>query len=269
MRIIKGLFLTLFLVVGLCCGQQIEIITTTSQISSIAKEIGQSNVNITVLIPPAICPGHYEVKPGDIKKLCKNGILLYHGWEGFIDDIRNAVSDSNAKLFCIDIPGNWLIPDIQIKAAEKIAQILSRFDPINRNLYSKNLDSYTKKMLAIDKKIKNLVSSYNLSGVSVISSEMQKDFLDHLGLKVIDYFGRDEELTPGKLRQIINQIKTHDVRIIVSNLQSGTATGQMLSKRTRIPYVVLSNFPGGFEDTETIEKTIMLNLILLKNAVRQ
>jgi len=30
----------------------------------------------------------------------------------------------------------------------------------------------------------------------------------------------------------------------------------------------LTNFPGGFQNTETIEKTIMTNLYLLINAVR-
>lgn len=269
MRVInKIIFSIIFLVVGLCFGQKIEIITTTSQISSIAKEIGQSKVNITFLIPPAICPGHYEIKPSDIKKLYQDGILLYHGWEGFIDDIKNAVPDSKAKIHCINIPGSWLIPDVQIKVAEKIMQILSTIDPSNKNFYLTNLEFYTKKMFILDKEIKNIVSTCKLSEVPVICSKMQKDLLDYLGFKVIECFGRDEELTPKKLMQIINQAKIYGVRLIVSNLQSGTSVGEMLSKRTKIPHAVLSNFPDGFEDTETIEKTIIANLYILKNAVK-
>ncbi len=264
----KGLFLTLFLIVSICGAQQIEIITTTTQISSITKEIGQLNVNTTVLIPPGVCPGHYELRPKDISKLCQNGILLYHGWEGFIDDIKNAVSDSSAKIYCIDVPGSWLMPDVQIKAAKKIVQILSTFDPANKHMYLKNRDSYVRRMFLLDKMIKTFISSNHLSGMSVISSEMQKEFLEYLGFKVVDCFGRDEELTPGKLSQIINQVKTHDIRIIVSNLQSGTSIGQKLSEITKIPHVVLSNFPGGFENTETIEKTVIKNLDLLKKSAK-
>lgn len=252
----------------ICRGNQIEIITTTSQISTIVQEIGQSKINVSILIPPGICPGHYEIRPGDIKKLYNNGILLYHGWEGFIDDIKKAVSDSNTTIFSVNVPGSWLIPEVQTKAAEKIAQILSESDPLNKNFYMKNLDLYKTKMIALDKKIKNTVDKNKLSGMPVVASEKQKDFLDYLGFHVIDTFGADEEITPGRIIQIINNIKKYNVKIIVSNLQSGTSTGTMLSKRTKIPHVVLTNFPGGFQNTETIEKTIMTNLYLLINAVR-
>jgi len=264
----KIFFLTLFLPVGICWGNQIEIITTTSHISTIAQEIGQSKIKVSTLIPPGICPGHYEIRPGDIKKLHTNGILLYHGWEGFIDDIKSTVSNANAKLFCIDIPGNWLIPDTQIKAAEKISNILSMLDPSNKGVYLKNLASYTRRMLDLDRKIKNFIQCSKLQGIPVISSEILKDFLNYIGFNVIDTFGKDEELTPNNLKHLIDQAKLFNVKIIISNLQSGTNIGETISRITKKPHVVLSNFPGGFQNTETIEKTIMLNLILLKNAVR-
>jgi len=249
--------------------KQLEIVATSTHIGCCVKEIGKSKVNVTILIPPGICPGHYEIKPGDLKKLCNNGILLYHGWEGFIDDISKAVENTGAKIFRLDVEGNWNIPEVQIKAGEKITHIMVSIDPSNKEFYEKNLISYKKKMSALDRKIKNFVSANKLSTVPVIASKMQQDFLNYLGFNIAGTFGRDEEISPGNITELINKAKTYNVKMIVSNLQSGTSTGEMLSRKTKLPHVILSNFPGGFERTDNVEATIMKNLELIRNAINR
>ncbi|MCM8788278.1 MAG: metal ABC transporter substrate-binding protein [Candidatus Omnitrophica bacterium] len=263
----KIFLLTLVSVVSCAIARSIEVVSTTSQLAAIVSEIGKNYVNVTVLIPPGMCPGHYEIKPGDIKKLSNRGIFVYHGWEGFIDDISKSVPDAGSRMFKIDVPGSWLVPEIQIKAAEKIAEALKNTDPEHKKIYENNLQLHKKEMKKVDRKIKNFVFNHKLKGIKVICSDMQKDFLTYLGFDVIDCFGRDEEITPGQITRLINNIKNHKVKIIVSNMQSGTSTGEMLSKRTSTAHVVISNFPGGLENTKTVEATIMKNIDLLKAAV--
>lgn len=266
---IKKIF-SLLTIFGVCClASQIEIIATSSLISAVSQEIAGNSARLTVMIPPGICPGHYEVKPGDIKKLCEGGILLYHGWEGFIEDISKAVSGTNAKMFKVDVPGNWLVPDVQIEAARKITDILKNVESVNGKLYEKNLTAYEKKMQELDRKIKKFVSANNITGTKVVCSIMQKDFLTYLGLDVVDCFGRDEEISPATISQIISKIKKYNVKIVVSNLQSGTTVGEMIARRTNAKHVILSNFPGGLPETKTIEETVMKNLNLLKSALEK
>ncbi|MCM8814363.1 MAG: metal ABC transporter substrate-binding protein [Candidatus Omnitrophica bacterium] len=263
MKRISALLLFTF---SFCFAASIEVVSTTSQIAAVVSEIGKDCVNIAVLIPPGICPGHYEIKPNDIKKLWNGGVLFYHGWEGFIDDISKSVPGAGPRMFKIDVSGSWLVPEIQIKAAEKIADVLRNIDPERKKFYETNLEFYKNQMKELDRKIKNFVYENNLIGIKVVCSEMQKYFLKYLKFDVIDCFGRDEEITPGEIARLIDSIKNHKVKIIVSNLQSGTSTGEMLAKRTSVPHVIISNFPGGFENTKTIEATIMKNINLLKTA---
>ncbi|MGC9066777.1 MAG: metal ABC transporter substrate-binding protein, partial [Candidatus Ratteibacteria bacterium] len=235
----------------------------SSNIATSVKQIGQSKVNVTVLIPPGICPGHYEVKPKDIEKLCHNGVLLYHGWEGFVDDISKSIAGSGAKMFQINIKGNWLIPAVQILAAEKITEILSSIDPENKKFYEKNCASYKNRMNALDSKVKAIVSVNKIKDTPVISSVMQKELLEYLGLRVIGCFGRDEEITPGMITRLISDAEKYNVKLIVSNLQSGTSTGETLAKRIHRPHVILSNFPGGLKGTDNIENTLLKNLQII------
>ncbi len=263
----KKIFLILLLLALSCFASQIEIVSTTSHLSLLAKEIGGKSVNVTTMIPPGICPGHYELKPNDIKRLHNGGILLHHGWEGFVEDVSKTVSKSDAKLFKIDVHGNWLVPETQIKAAEKICAILKELDLENSNFYEKNLDSYIKRMHLLDKRVKQYISENKLAGIKIVCAGMQKNFIDHLGLEVIDTFGRDEDTGPVTISSLISKIISNDVKIIVSNLQSGTSIGKMLSKNTGVPHAILSNFPGGLKNTKTIEDTVMKNLSLLKDAI--
>jgi len=266
----KKLFFSLALCVLslFCYAGQIEIVATSSNIATTVKQIGQSKVNVTVLIPPGICPGHYEIKPQDIKKLYKNGVLLYHGWEGFIDDISKATNGSGARIIQVDVNGNWLIPEVQIHAAEKITEILSSTDPENKKFYEKNLVSYKNRMKTLDRKVKTMISTNKMKDVPVICSAMQKDLIEYFGLKVIGCFGRDEEISPGVITNLINDSNKYHVKIIVSNLQSGTSTGEMLAKRIHLPHAVLSNFPGGLKGTDNVENTLLKNLQVIIDSLK-
>ena len=52
----------------------LKVVTTTSLIEQIVKQVGKKKVDVVNIIPPSQCPGHFDVKPGDIQKLAEKTI---------------------------------------------------------------------------------------------------------------------------------------------------------------------------------------------------
>ena len=60
----------------------LKVVTSTSMIAQIVKRVGGDRVDVINIIPPAQCPGHFDVKPGDIQKLADADLFFLHGWQG-------------------------------------------------------------------------------------------------------------------------------------------------------------------------------------------
>ena len=73
------------LLTGSCASQasaDLEVVTSTSLIAQIVDRVGGEKIDVVNIIPPAQCPGHFDIKPGDVQKLADADLFLMHGWQG-------------------------------------------------------------------------------------------------------------------------------------------------------------------------------------------
>ncbi|MCK4262745.1 MAG: zinc ABC transporter substrate-binding protein, partial [Dehalococcoidia bacterium] len=104
--------------------------------------------------------------------------------------------------------------------------------------------------------------------VKVICAEMQAGFVNWAGFDVIATYGRPEELSVAEVEQLIVQAREAGVALVIDNLQSGgTENSATMARDIGAAQVTISNFPGGFEGTETWEKAIDRNVDLILEAL--
>ena len=61
-------FLLLTLLAPLSCVQSsADIMTGSSLIADVTQDLAEGKLEVRNLIPPGICPGHYDVKPSDVE----------------------------------------------------------------------------------------------------------------------------------------------------------------------------------------------------------
>jgi len=82
-------------------------------------------------------------------------------------------------------------------------------------------------------------------------------------------FGRPDTLTPQVVKELVDTGKAENVALIIDNLQSGQDAGKGVAEELGCQRLILSNFPGGFDDTETWEKAIDYNIELILTALAQ
>ncbi len=106
----------------------------------------------------------------------------------------------------------------------------------------------------------------NLSDVNVISAFWQAGFIEWTGLNIVATYGGNETLTPRVLKELVDKGREGEVTLIIDNLQSGKDAGAGIAEDLGCTRIILSNFPGGFDNTETWEKAIDRNIELILEA---
>jgi len=248
---------------------KLKVVTSTSLIAQIAERIGGDMVSVTNVVPPAQCPGHFDIKPGDVQMLANAQLFIIHNWQGekFSDELIASANNEDLVKVMIEVPGNWMTPQVQREAADKIAEALIQIDPDNSTYYQNSADEYKAEVTAKESEINSRLSQVNLSAINVLCDEQQTGFVTWTGLNIIVTYGRPETFTPQVIKDLVDQGREGNVTLVIDNMQSGGESGKSLAEELGVAHIVLSNFPGGYENTDTWEQAIDFNIDLILNAI--
>jgi zinc transport system substrate-binding protein len=249
---------------------KLKVVTSTSLIASIVERVGGNLVDVVNIIPPAQCPGHFDVKPGDIQKLADADLFLLHGWQGekFSQELIASANNPDLTVVKIDVPGNWMTPLVQAQATDQIANALCQIDPENNSTYQQSAAEYKNIVEAKEDEVNAKIASANLSAINVLCNEQQAGFVAWIGFNIVATYGDPDSLTPQVVKDLIDQGREANVTLIIDNLQSGKDAGKAIAEEIGCGRITLSNFPGGFDNTKTWEKAIDRNIELILDAVK-
>ncbi|MDQ7790931.1 MAG: metal ABC transporter substrate-binding protein [Clostridia bacterium] len=248
----------------------LKVVTTTTLMAHIVEEVGKDRVEVLNIIPPASCPGHFDVKPADMMVLADAKLFFVHNWQGelFTDDLIRSARNDQLEKAVLAVQGNWLVPDVQQEAITKIAAELAKADPDHTAFYEQNAAALKETVTVTGQEMKERLSAAGVDEIKVLVSEMQTGFIKWAGFEVVGSFGRPEDTSPKDMEQLMALGRESGVTLVVDNLQSGHEAGKSIAHEMGARHVVLSNFPGGFDGTETWALTIQRNVDLLLNTIQ-
>ena len=250
---------------------KLKVVTSTSLIASIVERLGGDKVDVVNVIPPAQCPGHFDVKPSDIQKLADADLFLLHGWQGemFSQELITSANNPDLTVIKIDIQGNWMTPLVQIEAIDKITAGLSQVDAGNGSAYQESAAEINDMVEAKGAEVEERLAEVNLSSINVMCADQLPGFVQWAGFNIVAAYGRPDSLTPQAVKELVDKGREGKVTLIIDNMQSGKDAGAGIAEELGSARVILSNFPGGYENTETWEKAIDYNVELLLEVITQ
>jgi ABC-type Zn uptake system ZnuABC Zn-binding protein ZnuA len=266
------LSLILVLVLGSCAPAktaQLKVVTSTSHLTYIVQQVAGDKVDVVNIVPPAQHPGDFDPKPGDIQTLANASLFLLHGWpgEGYADRLVASANNPNLTVIKANVDGNWMIPSVQMAATDRVAGILAQVDSKNASAYQKSAEEYKQRIQKKEADIKARLAEANISQVNVIASNRQADFLQWAGLNVVAQYSATDIGKPQTEQELVDKGRQANVTLVINNLQDGKDAGKAVAEELGAKNLNLSNFPGGFDNTETWEKAIDYNIEQLLKAV--
>ena len=251
----------------------VDIMAGSSFIANIIRDMSDGEVESRTLIPPGTCPGHYDVKPGDIEALANSKAIFIHNYQQSFQNVNGAIEaadNPNLIITVLNVTGNWMVPAVQAEGVSKIAEAMGEIDSENAVNYQQRAVDREQAILSYGDDVKNELQVAAVEGVKVICAEMQAGFVGWVGFDIVATFGRPEDLSPADVNQLVTQAQQAGVALIIDNLQSGSTTlGASIEEDIEAVTVTISNFPGGLENTETWEKAIDKNVDLLLDALNE
>jgi len=255
----------------------LKVITTTSDLASIAAEVGGDKITVDSIGKGYQDPHFVEAKPSFVIKLNSADLLIAVGREleigwlpPLVNQARNAkvqtggagYLDASQTVRILDIPtgqltramgdvhpsGNphyWLDPENGKRIAKAIADKLGAMDAANAAYFQQREADFERRLTAADARWKAALAPYK--GAKVVTYHRSwPNFIDHFGFDVIGYVEPKPGIPPSPSHTIdlIAEMKRQNVKIILVEPYFDLKTPNSIAQNTGAQVVVLAPSVG-------------------------
>ena len=293
-------FLLLLCIYSFVNAGTIKIVTTTTDMKSIAELVGGNKVSVSSIATGYQNPHFVDPKPSYIINLTKAdlfvtvGLDLETGWSpqllsssrntkiqkgapGYVDastgvnllQVPSAANRAEGDIHIFGNPHYWLDPLNGKIIARNIANGLERVDPANKSFYETNLQSF---MNRIDTKMKEwLTKIVPYKGSKIIAYHNEWVYFEtRFGLQIVDFMEPKPGIppTPSQLVKVIKEVKTNNVKVIISSPYFTTSSSDVVAKQTGVKELTLATSVGGFDSIKDYFNLFDYNIDQLTAALK-
>jgi zinc/manganese transport system substrate-binding protein len=247
---------------------EIKVVTTTTVIYDLVKEIGKEKVKVDYICRGDQDPHFLEILPSNMLKLrnanlvFKIGLGLEMWLQQIIDGSRNdklkqidlstdiekkevptgKIDASQGDIHPFGNPHYWLDPENAIIMAKNICEALSDESPENAEYFKKNLNDY---LTRLDSKIGEWKSKLSgLKGKPIITYHKSwVYFADRFGIKVAGQVEPKPGIPPSPSHnaELISNIKKSNIKIILMEVYYSDNAPNQLAQATGIKVIKVAN----------------------------
>jgi ABC-type Zn uptake system ZnuABC Zn-binding protein ZnuA len=259
---------------------KIQIVTTTTDMKSIAEIVGGDKVSVTSIATGYQNPHFVDPKPSYIISLTKAdlfvtvGLDLETGWSpqllsssrntkiqkganGYVDasigvnllQVPNAANRAEGDIHIFGNPHYWLDPLNGKIIARNIVNGLEKVDPSNKTYYEGKLQEFNNKIDTKMKEWQTKMTPYKGSKIIAYHNEWVY-FETRFGLKIVDFMEPKPGIppTPSQLVKVIKEVKDNSIKVIISSPYFTTSSSDVVAKQTGVKELTMATSVGAFNE---------------------
>ncbi|MEP7164341.1 MAG: metal ABC transporter substrate-binding protein [Ferruginibacter sp.] len=273
-----SIFATLLVIVTVAGAGPIKVVTTTTDMRSIAEMIGGNKVSVTSIATGYQNPHFVDPKPSYIISLSNAdlfvtvGLDLETGWSpqlltssrnpkiqkgsvGYVDasegvgllQVPSSVNRGEGDIHIYGNPHYWLDPLNGKVIARNIANGLEKIDPANRSFYEANLYEFFTK---IDLKLKEWDAKMApFKGSKIIAYHNEWVYFERrFGLQIVDFMEPKPGIppSPSQLVKVIKEVTANKIKVIISSPYFTTSSSDVVAKQTGVKELTLATSTAAF-----------------------
>ncbi len=278
---------------------KLNVVTSTTDLASLAQEVGGDRVNVTSIARGYQDPHFVEAKPSFLLQLQKAdllitvGLQLEIGWlPPLVTQCRNpkiqpgapGYFDSSQFAEILEIPttqvtramgdvhplGNphyWLNPQNGLRIAQGIAQKFSQMSPGDAAYFAERLKSFQQRIVDAEKRWDEQMKPYR--GRKVVTYHRSwPNLASRFGLNVVDYVEPRAGIppSPAHLVELIALMKRENVKVIFVEPYFDLKTPNSVASQTGAQVVVLLPSVGGEKEVTDYFKLFDYDVNLMVRA---
>lgn len=232
--------------------QQPEIAVANSYIGAAVKDLCGNQQQIFDLVPPGMCPGHFDISPSQVNLLCNCKILLVFDFQKNIEKAVPRIKERGLKVCTVTLSPGMCIPETYLSIVKQVAAALSEQQPLQKDYYESRLKEIEQRLNILGQDIVNRINKSELDGTKIITSQHQSEFTKWLGLDCVSTFAGRDTITPAQIDHNLQEARQNQIKLVIANKQEGTEIAKTLAEHLNLKYVVFSNFPDNNEQNVAI-----------------
>ncbi|MBE3035755.1 MAG: zinc ABC transporter substrate-binding protein [Candidatus Atribacteria bacterium] len=225
-----------------------KVLAVESFLADITKNVSGTRLEIDTLMPLGLDPHSFEPSPGDVAKITESDILIING-AGFEEWLEDIITGANEKIIIVECskglkgdPHFWLDPNLVKVYVQNIRDALIESDPQGKDLYNKNAEEYTARLIELDKWIAEAVKKIpEDKRLLVTNHESFGYYADRYGFKVIGTIipGSSSASSPSakEISELIEKIKATGAKAIFLETGSDPKIANQIARETNIKIV--------------------------------
>jgi zinc/manganese transport system substrate-binding protein len=292
------------LLVSVSVGAQskINVITTTEDLASIAREVGGDRIVVDAMAKGYQDPHFVEAKPSFILKLQKADLLvvvgreLEIGWlppliqqsrngkiqqgaEGYLDasltaqilEVPNGtITRAEGDVHPFGNPHYWTDPENGKRIAKAISAKLVQLRPNDRAVFEQRLADFTSRLDAAEKRWLAMMAPYK--GTKMVTYHRSlPNFAERFGLNIVDYVEPRPGIppTPQHTLDLINEMKQQNIKLILVEPYFDLKTPNAIGRATGAEVLVLPPSVGGLKEVPDYFKLFDYDINLVVEAIKK
>ncbi len=216
-----------------------SVLAGTTMIESLIRDTAK-DIEVNTLVPPAQCPGHFDLKPKDAEKIKNSRVVILHPFQSYL---LEKIKKINPKIKVRKLKaGGLTTPSGYFDGLKAVLAILSEFYPGKKRGFEKQAVNSIEKITRELKKDRETVEKITNMNYTVVCSGFQKELCRFFGFRILGFFAGPESLSVKKTAELSKKAAKAD--FIVSNL-TGThdMTAKIINKKAGKKTVAPANFP--------------------------
>ncbi|HKG53495.1 MAG TPA: metal ABC transporter substrate-binding protein [Anaerolineales bacterium] len=241
-----------------CGSPRPDILTTTTILADVARNVAGDELVTQSLLPFGADPHSYQPVPQDTKKVNEAKVLIVNG-AGYERSLETLLANAGNKQEVIEVstslrlltdPNNdqevdphlWLDPSNVIVYVDNIREGLTQFNPDGADLYQANARTYTTQLHELDAWINGQVAQIPPKRrVLVTNHEALGYFAERYGFTVvgaiIESFSSDASPSAQQMADIVDRVKLFEVPAIFLDAPDNPALAQQIASETGVKVV--------------------------------
>lgn len=243
-----------------------DIAVTNSYLECAVRDLAGDDLKVMSLVPPGMCPGHFDISPAQVRRLRSCRMLLLFDFQQKVEANLTRLRDNGLKTALVVGPTGLCLPDAYLAVCREVAERLSDAYPERASQFEERLAAIERRLADLSEEVLASVQQSPAAGAQVLVSNHQVEFARWLGLEpVATFLGSDIE-TVSNIDHCLQQAAGHDVRFVIANQQEGTSLAVALAQRLGARAAVFSNFPQEVTDDAGFDALVRANVASLLEA---
>ncbi len=288
-----GIITATLVLSGALAAKPLRVITTTSDLASIAQEVGRELVSVESLTQGntdlhfVMAQPNFILKMNEADVFIEIGLDLEAGWTPYLlQQARNPNIQRGRKGYCVAVrgikllnvpvgevnrslgdmhvygnPHYWADPVNGIIIARNIRDTLIANDPANAEAYKKNFEDFSTRTKKLTAELIRVMKPHRGKRVYVYHQEFNY-LANRFGFEIAGAIEEKMGVTPGPgwINTTIETIKKEKIKVILCSPWTNVAVARRVAEGSGARLLVLPIQTGAGENTDTWLKMIEYNV---------